>query len=74
MSTITLSTKLTTNPDFNAFHFYVESGRAFESADFADAYQLNVHDIDPESISAVQDAAARLNDGEWLFVDFEIAA
>ena len=69
LTTINLSWTKTTSPDFSGF--YVESGRALDADDFADAYNLNRYDINPEHIHSVQDAAAQLGDGEWLRVEFE---
>ena len=73
MTTINLSWTKTTNPDFSGFGFYVESGRAFDAGDFAEAYNLNRHDINPDHVHSVQDAAAQLGAGEWLCVEFERA-
>ena len=69
LTTINLSWTKTTSPDFSGF--YVESGRAFDVDDFADVYNLNCYDINPEHLHSVQDAAAQLGDGEWLRVEFE---
>jgi len=55
-------------PDFAGWNFYVEAGRAFDADDYAAAYNLNRHEIDPASIHAAQDAAARLKPGEWIEV------
>ena len=71
MNTINLSWTKTISSGFSGFGFYVESGRAFDVDDFADAYNLNRHDINPEHIHSAQDAAAQLGDGEWLRVEFE---
>lgn len=71
MTTINLSWTKTTNPDVSGFGFYVESGRSFDADDFAGAYGLNRHDINPDHVHSVQDTAAQLGDGEWLRVEFE---
>ena len=71
MAAINLIWTKTTNPDFNDFDFYVESGQTFDADNFASAYNLNHYDINPEHIHSVQDAAAQLGDGEWLRVEFE---
>lgn len=71
MTTINLSWTKTTNPEFSGF--YVESGRSFDAGDFAEAYNLNRHDINPDHVHSVQDAAAQLGAGEWLCVEFELA-
>ena len=71
MSIINLHFATVTDPDFCRFQFYVEAGREFDVVDYADAYNLNVNDIDAEDIHCAQDAAARLNEGEWLYVSHE---
>ena len=73
MTTINLSWTKTTSPDFRGWCFYVESGRMFDADVFSDAYNLNRHDINPEHIHSVQDAASKLRDGEWLMVAFSRA-
>ncbi len=67
-TTYTLSFRTVTDPDFGAFKFYVEAGRLFDADDYAEAYKLNRSDIDAQDIHSAQDAAGRLNDGEWLEV------
>lgn len=67
-TTAQLSFKTVTAPDFGGFRFYVEAGGAFDADAYADAYGLNRADIDAQGIHSAQDAAARLNDGEWLEV------
>lgn len=74
MSTATayrISFKTTTTPDFGAFRFYIEEGRLFDADDYAEAYRLNRSDIDAQDIHSAQDAAGRLNPGEWLEVTHE---
>jgi hypothetical protein len=73
MSTITLIFGETSAPHCDGFGFYVEEGSIFDADDFASAYNLNVHDIDPQHIKSAQDASARLSPGTWLHVDFETA-
>ena len=70
-TTYSLNFKTVTEPDFGGFNFYVESGRLFDADDYADAYGLNRSDIDAQDIHSAQDAAGRLNDGEWLEVTHE---
>lgn len=70
-STYNLSFRVTTSPDFGGFGFYVESGSAFDSADYAKAFGLSRSDIDPQDVHAAQDAASRLLPGEWLAVTHE---
>lgn len=70
-TTYTLSFKTTTSPDFGGFKFYVEEGRLFDADDYAEAFSLNRSDIDAQSIHSAQDAAGRLNEGEWLEVTHE---
>jgi hypothetical protein len=70
MSTIILTLSFTTNPDFDGFLYYVENNSGFDAHDFADVYNLNYPDIDCESIDAVNDAVAFLNEGEWAVVGF----
>ena len=72
MATINLTFSTTTTPDFGGFRFYVEEGRLFEAGDYAEAYKLNLSDIDAQDIHSTQDAAGRLNPGEWLEVTHEI--
>lgn len=68
MKTIRLDFNVTTSPDFGGFKFYVEEGRLFDADDYADAYNLNRSDIDAQDVHSAQDAAGRLNPGEWLEV------
>ena len=72
MSTINLNFKTVTNPDFSGFMFFVESGKLFDADDYAEAYNLNRSDIDAQDVHSAQDAAAQLNDGEWLLVEHSI--
>lgn len=67
-STYRLSFKTTTAPDFGGFRFFVEAGGLFDADDYAEAYKLNRSDIDAQDIHGAQDAAGRLNPGEWLEV------
>lgn len=69
-----LSFKTVTQPDFGGCMFYVEEGKLFDADDYADAYKLNRSDIDAQDIHSAQDAAGRLNDGEWLAVTHETIA
>ena len=71
MSEIRLSFEATTSPDFGGFRFYVEEGRLFDADDYADAYKLNRSDINAQDIRSAQDAAGRLNPGEWLEITHE---
>ena len=64
--------KVTATPDFGGFSFYVEEGRSFEITDYCDAYGLNRHDFDEESVKAAQNAAAQLNPGQWLEISHEV--
>lgn len=73
MSTINLTFKTTTEPDFGGFKFFVEEGRLFDADDYAEAYGLNRSHIDAQDIHSAQDAAGRLNPGEWLEVTHEAA-
>jgi hypothetical protein len=70
-TTYTLSFKTVTAPDFSGLNFYVEAGKAFDADDYADAYSINRSDIDAQDIHSAQNAAAQLNDGEWLEVTHE---
>lgn len=70
-TTYNLSFKTVTAPDFGGFKFYVEAGRLFDAGDYAEAYDLSRSDIDEQDIHSAQDAAGRLNDGEWLEVTHE---
>jgi hypothetical protein len=69
--TYRLSFTTTTKLDFGGFRFYVEAGRLFDADDYAAAYKLNRSDIDAQDIHSAQDAAGRLNPGEWLEVTHE---
>lgn len=77
MYALTLTTAVVTLPanptakDFGGFVFHVEAGGEFDADDYAAAYNLNRHEIDPDAIHAAQDAAAQLNPGEWLRVEHE---
>lgn len=68
MNSIRLDFNTTATPDFGGFKFYVEQGRLFDADDYAEAYGLNRSDIDAQDIHSAQDAAGRLNPGEWLEV------
>jgi len=72
MNTINLSTTVTSDPDFGAFRFYVGAGDAFDASTYAEAYSLNITDLDADDVHAAQDKAAQLNDGEWLEVSHEV--
>lgn len=72
MSTINLTYRFTTTPDFGGFRFYVETGQLFDADDYAEVYKLRRYDIDPDNIKAVQDACGHLNPGEWLEVTHEV--
>ena len=74
MDTINLTFTVTKTPDLGAWKFYVEAGKVFDADAYAEAYNLNRADLDAQDVHAAQDAAAQLNDGEWLFVDHEAAA
>ena len=73
MSNISLAFKTVTAPDFSGFLFLVEEGRLFDADAYADAYKLNRSEIDAQDIHAAQDAAGRLNPGEWLKVTHDAA-
>lgn len=68
MSTIRLTWTTTTNPDFDGFRFFVESGDVFDVDDFCDSYGLRRRDIDHNDIANAQAAASNLAPGEWLEV------
>ena len=72
MKTYILTFKTVTTTDLGWFNFYVEEGELFDADDYADAYLINRGDIDAQDIHAVQDAAGRLNPGEWLEVSHEV--
>lgn len=62
-----------TDPDFTGFRFYVEAGDVFDADVYAEAYNLHVSaDIDAQDVHSAQDAASRLNTGEWLLVEHEV--
>ena len=70
--TTRLNWTTTTSPDFGGFRFYIEEGRLFDAGEYAEAYGLDPHEIDAQDVHSVQDAAGRLNPGEWLEVSHEI--
>lgn len=74
MSKINLTFKAVANPDFGGFMFFVAEGEFFDADAYAGAYGLNRSEIDAEDIHAVQDAAGRLNPGEWLQIEHEVEA
>ena len=73
MTTINLTFSTTTTTDFGGFRFYVEEGRLFDADYYAEAYNLNRNDIDAQDIHSAQDAAGRLNPGEWLEVSHDLS-
>lgn len=68
MSKLNLATKVTKTPDFDGFAFFVQAGEVFDADAYAEAYNLNVSEIDAQDIKSAQNAAAQLNIGEWLEV------
>lgn len=72
MATINLTFATITDPDFGGNLFYVEEGSLFDADDYAEAYGINRSDIDEQDIHSAQDAAGKLNPGEWLNVTFEL--
>jgi hypothetical protein len=75
MTTINLTYTVVTNPDsLVGFNYYVASGQVFDADEYAEAYKLNRTDLDADDVHVVQDAAAKLNAGEWLMVSQSIAA
>ena len=72
MSTINLTFKTVTQPDLGGLMFFVEEGKLFDADDYAEAYGLNRSDLDAQDVHSAQDAAGRLNPGEWLLVEHEI--
>ncbi len=54
--------------------FYVEEGKLFDADDYAEVYNLNRSDMDAQDVHSVQDAAGRLNPGEWLQVEHDVVA
>lgn len=71
MQSIYFSSTKTENPDLWGFRFYVEYGETFDVSDYLEAYNLDPADVDHTSAKGCQDAAARLNPGEWLEVTHE---
>ena len=67
-TTYRLNFKTVTELDLSGFVFYVEAGRLFDAEDYASAYGLNRSDIEEQDVNSAQDAAVRLNKGEWLVV------
>jgi hypothetical protein len=64
-----LNWTVTTDPDLDGFKFYVEAGKTFDREDYAEAYGLNPHELNPRDVHAIQDASARPGPGEWLEVN-----
>lgn len=73
MSTINLTFKTVTQPDLGGFMYFVEEGKLFDADNYAEAYGLNRSDMDAQDVHSTQDAAGRLNPGEWLQVAHEIS-
>ena len=69
MSKINLIFGTTTNPNFSGFKFFVEAGDFFDADDYASAYNINRSEIDAQDIHSAEDAAGRLSQGEWLYVE-----
>ena len=65
---IDLNWTVTTDPDLDGFKFYVEAGNNFFIEDYAEAYGLNPHELNPGDVQAF---VARLSPGEWLEVSHE---
>jgi hypothetical protein len=57
---IHLTWTVTQKPDLGGWKFFVEFGQAFAADDYAEAYSLNPHELNPRDVHAAQDAAARL--------------
>ena len=66
-----LTHRVTTTPDSSSQLFYVEAGRDFDVRGYAKAHDLELDDLDPADVVAVQAAAAQLIQGEWLRVTHE---
>lgn len=73
---IKLSATKVTAPDFSAVGYWVEAGGEFWIDNFCECYasDYSASDFDPQSIKAVQDAAARLSYGEFLQIEVQDAA
>lgn len=66
---IKLEYKIVNNPDLSGFKFYVAEGNLFDADAYAEAYGIEVSEIDPQSCHAVEDVTGHLNPGEWVEVD-----
>ena len=53
---------------------YVSAGDLFDADDYAHVHRINRSDIDAQAIHSAQDAAGRLNPGEWLAVTHEASS
>ena len=73
MTIIALTFKTVTQPDFSGFMFFVEEGALFDADDYAATYGLNRSAMDAQDVHSAQDAAGRLNPGEWLQVEHSIS-
>lgn len=72
MRNINLTFKTVTQPDLSGFMFFVEEGKRFDADDYAVAYSLNRSSLNAQDVHSAQDAAGRLNPGEWLQVEHSI--
>ncbi len=59
---------IVTELDLSGLYFYVKEGELFDVSDYADAYRINPCDVDAQDVRSAEDAAGRLNPGEWLQV------
>lgn len=69
---ITLETTVTETQDIGGFRFFVKEGDLFDAGAYAESYNLNIADIDDDSIKAAQDKAGGLCPGQWLEVSHEV--
>lgn len=49
--------------------FCLDQYQPFDANDYAEVYGLNVSDIDPQDVHAVQDAQSQLGKDFWIAVD-----
>ena len=71
--TINLSFRTVLNPDFGGWIFSVDPQTdTFDAHDYAEAYNINVNDIDVETIKCVSDAVNNNFGGSnWIEVTHE---
>ena len=65
---IKLDYKIVNTPDLSGFKFYVAEGDFFDVDAYAEAYNIEVSDIDAQIVHSIEDIAGGLHAGQWLEV------